>query len=152
MCGKDHAFVHESGHAIMAVLRGLFLSGVCFCTSDQKYCTLTGMPSAKLSKDDYLYSAAGMAAELVVYGNYDDGPAKLDKADFKNHDAPPLEDTINEARNLLSAYDNQIRKLAANLLEKDQQKEKLPEVGMDNDPRKFRVLLTRDDVDEAIRS
>jgi len=91
-----------------------------------------------------------MAAELVVFGNYDDGPAKLDKADFKNHGARSLQDTINEATDLLSAYDNQIRKLAATLLEKDQRKGDFPEVGMDNDPRKFRVLLNKDDVEDAI--
>lgn len=136
----------------MAVLRKLPLSGVCFCTSDQKYCTLAGMRPEEPSTDYYQYSAAGMAAELVVYGNYDVEPAKSDKSEFDIPGAPPLQQTIEEAKNLLSAYRAKIQKLAAILFEKDQQKENVPEVGMDNDPRKFRVLLTKEEVVDAIRS
>jgi hypothetical protein len=153
MCSKEHAFVHESGHALMAVSQKIFFSGICYCTSDHKYCTLVSEPSfANLSKDYYLFTAGGMAAELVVYGNYDEGPAKLDKADFTNQGAPPLEETISEAKDVLSGYVLLIQKLASILLEKDKHKEDFPEVGMDNDDRKFRVLLNKDEVEDALHS
>jgi hypothetical protein len=150
MCEKKRAFVHESGHVIIAVLRDIFFSGVCYVTGEDKYCTLISGPSSLEHSKYYPFLAAGMAAELVVYGDYDEEAAGADKADFMQPGAPPLQQTVSEVQAILRAHALQIDKLASTLLEKDNRKQDFPEVGMDCDVRRFRVLLTKAEAEAVI--
>lgn len=60
------AIVHESGHALMALLKGFPCHGICFGRYEGKFCVLLGeIPKDQSRKDYYLASAAGVAAELL---------------------------------------------------------------------------------------
>ena len=59
-------------------------------------------PSDKWRHEDYVVSAAGVAAELLVYQNKNSDGAAADRADFASPDAPLFDETVNEARLILS--------------------------------------------------
>jgi hypothetical protein len=108
---KDNLFVHESGHAIIGMLKDdLRVEGIAYCTKDQKYITVVNGPgSDNLSKNFYLFLAGGMAAELLIYNDYNRDTAKKDLEFFENPSAPPLQQTIDEAKSVLADYTQQIR-------------------------------------------
>jgi hypothetical protein len=115
------AAVHESSHAVMAVLRdlpcwGIFLQGE-HDQVDVKFCCLVtnGTP---LEKSDYLHSAAGAAGELLFFGEYDYGPTDLDRMIFTRPGAPSWDETVEEARSILTAEREKIQTIVSLVEEK----------------------------------
>jgi hypothetical protein len=152
---KGRAFVHESGHAIIGVLKDdLHVDGIAFCTTDQKYCTpVSGPGSDNYSKNFYLYTAGGMAAELLIYGKYEPESVAHDKAFFDRPDAPPLQQTIDEAKTILNGYTQQIRYLKDRLRMKDVEKGDSPDEPVMGDPnRMVRYLLKNGELEEPIKN
>ena len=89
---EGRAFVHESGHALMAVLQGIVCHGIYFDKLGGKFCAIAELPSdpARYAHKDYLYVAASSAAELILIGNrYDEG-SQSDHKDFASPGTPTL--------------------------------------------------------------
>jgi hypothetical protein len=95
-------FVHESGHAVMAVLQGLPCSGI-FLHSESdgvRFCCVA-TPNEPLTKGDYLEAAAGVGAELILYEKFDASRADSDRRVFEKPGAPPWDEMVEEARIVL---------------------------------------------------
>lgn len=117
----EQALVHESGHALMAVLQGIACLGICFDRSERKFCALGPPPKSpeQWSRQDYLFSAAGVAAEKVIYGrDHDSEGAGADQRDFESSNAPSFEQTVSEAFEILSGKDTSLKRLTSTLMAK----------------------------------
>jgi hypothetical protein len=107
-------FVHESGHAAMAVLQGLPCSGI-FLHSESdgsKFCCVA-TPHEPLTKGDYLEAAAGVAAELIFYEEFDVSRADSDRQVFEKQGAPRWDEMVGEARIILRAEREKLQILAS---------------------------------------
>jgi hypothetical protein len=157
---KEHVFVHESGHAIIGVLKDdLHVKGIAYCTTDQRYFTEVSGPSSDYcSKNFYLFMAGGMAAELLINGKYEPETAAKDIAFFDNLDVPPLQETIDEAKNILSGFTQQIRHLKDCLKMKDLEKASFPDETVKGNPatgepdRNVRYLLKNGELEDPIKN
>jgi hypothetical protein len=151
------AFVHESGHAIMAILHGIPCHGICceFQNDGVKFCALADLPIPSLyTKGHYLFLTAGSAAEQIVYGNRDEDAAKSDVRDFANAGAPPLQESIDAAHSILSSKTRQLKRLVSKLKAKMRQANfdvgNLPEVGMNGSVKRYGVLLSKQELEDAL--
>jgi hypothetical protein len=55
------ALVHESGHAIMAVLEGIECRGICYNKTLNKFCAVTMLPpDSQYNKKHYLFLTASL--------------------------------------------------------------------------------------------
>src|SRR5712671_6633242 len=117
------AFVHESGHALMAVLQGIPCYGIYYEKDSRKFCALIEPlpPPAHFSKKHYLFLAASSAAEQIKYGDQDDDGAKSDRADFESLGAPTFQETLDEARVVLLGKARQLKRLVSKLKAKVRQ-------------------------------
>ena len=147
---------HESGHALMALLQGIPCHGIYFERGEDggRFCALFANPSDKRSKKDYLVSAAGVAAELLIYPNQNSEGAEADHADFGSSDAPSFEDIVNEACLILAVerrrLENLISKLKTRVRSVDFDLSRLPEVGMDGSDRRYLTLLNEKELEACI--
>jgi hypothetical protein len=150
-------FVHESGHAIMAILQGIPLRGIYFLKESKKFAVIVDLPPdvKSFTKAHFLFLAGGNTAELIKYGNADEGTAKSDWTFFDNPNAPPLETTMEEARSLLLSRNRQMKRLVSLLKAKcrgvDYDITKLPEADPLSNGAMCNVLLSKEETDEAIR-
>jgi hypothetical protein len=149
--------VHESGHALMAVLKGIHCHGIYYDRTANQFCALTDpTPEPEHLKKHYMCSAAGAAAELVIYGNRDEEDATSDRSAFQGAGAPSFQDTLNEAQALLRGSEGKLRRLVSKLkskcLQVDLDLGALPEVGLDGSDHKFAVLMPRDELESVLRS
>jgi hypothetical protein len=151
------AFVHESGHALMAVIQGIPCWGICLEVGGGggKFCTL--IPPQVLSERAsayYLYLAAGAAAEELIYKDHDAG-SDADKRDFMTANAPNFGDTIEEGKTLLLSRMRHLRRLVSMLKTRTRQADfdlsRVPETRMDGTDKTYRVLLSKDDLESALR-
>jgi hypothetical protein len=151
------ALVHESGHALMAVLEDIPCRGIHFDKTVKKFCAITDLPrDSEYSKKHYLFLTASSAAELVIYGNQDEDGAKSDRLAFQNTGAPSVQDTLNEAHTLLLGNKRKLKRLVSKLKAKCRQVDlnlaNLPETNMDGSDHEFGVLLTKVELEDAVRS
>src|SRR5664279_2083510 len=74
-------------------------------------CTLGPVtPCDRRSKQDYLISAAGVAAEKVVYGvSYQSEGDAADRKDFDCPNAPSFEETVSHAYKILLGKETKLR-------------------------------------------
>lgn len=148
-------FAHESGHALMALLQGIPCSGIYFERGDGKFCAVLASPSDTMSNEDYLVSAAGVAAELLVYQNSNSDGAAADRADFVSPDAPSFDEKVNEARLILSGemvtLETIISILKARVRSVEFDLSCLPEVGMDGSANRYLTLLSKEKLEAAVR-
>jgi hypothetical protein len=150
------ALVHESGHALVAVVKGMPCYGIYFERDSGRFCAITGDHSSGHSTNDYLISVAGAAAELLVYpGRISEG-AGADDADFDSSDAPPRDQIENEARLILLEENKSLKGLIAALKAKIESVDfdlgRLPEVGMDGSDKRYLTLLDKRELEESISS
>ena len=80
----NRVFLHESGHALMAVLEGIPCYGVFFQNDVKKACTLIQpLPNpSQYTHGQYLFLAAGSAAEMTKYSNPDFNGTRADRKLF----------------------------------------------------------------------
>ena len=156
-CASDveQALVHESGHALMAVLQGITCLGICFDREEEKFCALgpPPKPPEQWSRQDYLFSAAGVAAEKVIYGrDHDSGGAGADQKDFESSNAPPFEQTVSEAYEILSGEDMKLKRLTSRLMARVKglgfNFMSLPRTEANG--KRFPVLLNREELEAAV--
>jgi hypothetical protein len=151
-----HALVHESGHALMAVLQEISYHAIAYDKTALNFCTLTELPpESEYSEKHYFFRAAGSAAELVIYGHYDEVTAKSDRLPFQNTGAPSVQDTLNEARTLLLGHETKVKQMVSQLkakcLEVDLNMLVLRDVSIVGSDHKFGVLLTSEELKDAVR-
>lgn len=149
------AFVHEGGHALMAVLKGIPCHGIFYQKQSGKFCALVDLPSsAEFSQEHYLFLAASSAAELLIYGNVDDDGAKSDRSFFASSGAPPLAETAREALAIVSSKKRQLKRLVSSLKAKcrlaDYDLLALPEKRMDGTDLSYAELLSKEELESAV--
>jgi hypothetical protein len=151
-------FVHESGHALIAVVQGIPCHGICFEKGEGagKFCALLAptLPDEK-SKNNYMVSVAGAAAELLMYGNHDEQAAGTDRKDFDTPNAPSPETTASEVSLILAGKRRQLKRLISMLKSKaralDFDLTRLPEKTMDGSDKRYLILLSKEEVESAVR-
>lgn len=151
------ALVHESGHALMAVLEDIHCRGVFYDKTVNRFCAITDLPpESEYSTKHYLFLTASSAAELVIYGTQDEEGAKSDRLPFQNVGAPSLQDTLTQAHTVMLRNESKLNRLISELkgkcLQVDLNLGALPVVGMDGSDHKFAVLLPKDKLEDAVRS
>jgi hypothetical protein len=108
--------VHETAHAVMSVLKDLPCWGIFLQHEPNEaafmFCTVieNGKP---LGKSDYLQSAAGAAGELVFFGEYSYPETDKDRMIFAESGAPSWEQTVEEARIILTEEREKIQRLGS---------------------------------------
>jgi hypothetical protein len=137
--------LHEASHAVMAVLKdlvcwGIFVQGSGF---DCMFCTIvtSGQP---LGKSDFLHAAAGAAGHLIVFGGYSQPTTNADREVFAEEGAPSWDETVEEARAILTPEREKIETLAS-LIEETVKSSADGEVKtrmMDGDTRPYRELVS----------
>jgi hypothetical protein len=150
------ALVHESGHALMAVLQEIPCDGICFDKTANKFCTLAHLPpSEQYSPEHYLFLTAGSAAERIVYGNQDEDAAKSDRKGFSSPTAPPVGLTVDGAYEILSKKGRQLKRLVSLSKEKCRQADfnlgALPERVMEGSDRKYGILISKEELEDAVQ-
>jgi hypothetical protein len=150
------ALVHESGHALFAVLEDIPCYGIRFDKTAKKFCATVELPpESAYTKKHYLFLTAGSAAELVIYGDQDADAAESDRLAFQNEGSPSLQDTLNEAHTAILKSKRKLKRLVSKLKAKCLQVNlnlgALPEVGMDGSDHVFGVLLTKEELEDSVR-
>jgi hypothetical protein len=152
------ALVHESGHALMAVLQGIPCHGIFYNKTINKFCVLADVPADfnEYSKKDYLFSMASSAAEKVIYGDLDEEGAKSDRAPFESPGAPPVQETFNEAHDIVSSNKRKLKrlvsKLKASCKKVNLNMALLSETVTNSTGHKFGTLLSKEDLEDAVNS
>jgi hypothetical protein len=138
--------VHESGHALAAILQGIPCYGIYWKkgVGTGKFCALSPDPTEH-DRKYFVFLAAGSAAELLTYGSYDEDAARSDKMPFEHSDAPRYDEAVKEARELLSRNKRTLKRLVSMLkaicLRVDLNISKMPERGMDGSVDRFNELM-----------
>lgn len=151
------AFVHEAGHALMAVLQGILCHGIYYQRTEKggKFCTLIPPKSpSERTKEDYLFLAAGAAAENLVYGDHDEGAAGGDKRDFDQPNSPTFEECLKETLKILSGKRRHLKRLRSMLKmtvrKVDYDLGRLTELGMDGSDQRYLMLLSKEELANAV--
>jgi hypothetical protein len=117
--------LHEAAHAVLGVMRGYTLCGLCLCgnQADRTWMTLPALPPSV--DDQLLVEVAGDAVELEFELATPDTLAGTDQARATaliGEDAPDLHERIDDARRLarheVSMHEEAVRALGERLLEK----------------------------------
>jgi hypothetical protein len=150
-----HPLLHESGHALAAVLQGIPCHGIYWQkgVGVGKFCALSPAP-VEYTRNYFVFLAAGSAAELLTYGSYEEETARSDRVPFERSDAPSYDEAVKEAQELLSQNKRTLKRLVSMLkatcLRADLNISNLPERGMDGSDEKFNELMTEDELRKAI--
>lgn len=152
------ALVHESGHALMATLQGISCRGVFYQRSERggKFCTLIPPKrSTERIRQDYLFLAAGSAAENLIYKSHDEEAAGADKKDFDLPDSPVFDEAVEDASSILLVRRRHLKRLIsmlkANVRQVDYNLDRLPEVGMDGSDQRYLRLLGKEELETAVQ-
>jgi hypothetical protein len=153
-----HAFVHESGHALMATLQEIRCYGVYYQRSEKggKFCTLIPpKPPIERTNKDYLFLAAGCAAENLIYKGHDEEAAGADRKDFDLPDSPLFDGALADASKVLFAKRRHLKRLVSMLKAKvrqvDYDLDRLPGVGMDGSDQRYLRLIGKEELEAAFR-
>jgi hypothetical protein len=113
------AFIHESGHAIMATMQKIRCHGIFLRQRRIKACNLIDPlpPPSGMSDKHYLYLAAGSAAEQIAIGDQDFLGSRKDREYFGNPPGTTFEEKVREAELILSKKKRLITTLASKLEE-----------------------------------
>lgn len=151
-------FVHESGHALMAVIQGVSCHGIAFQRNRDggMFCSLLPpVDTEQRSNKDYLISAAGVAAEQLLYPGRDSEGAGADRRDFNSSGAPPFDQSVREAYEILSGQKRKLKRLVSMLKSKaravDFDLARLPEAGMDGSEDRYLILLSKEELEAAVQ-
>lgn len=151
------AFVHESGHALMAVLQRILCHGIYYQRTEKggKFCTLIPpKPPSERTKEDYLFLAAGAAAENLVYGDHDEGAAGADKRDFDQPNSPAFEESFTGASEILCTKKRHLKRLVsmlkATVRKVDYDLGRLTDLGMDGSDQRYLMLLSKEELANAV--
>lgn len=153
------AFVHESGHALMAVLKSIPCHGIYyeFLGEKGKFCALANLPDkhADLATEHYVFLGSGSAAEQLIYGEQDESAANADKSYFTEPSAPPFEQSISDALVILTERKRHVKrlvsKLKAKMREADYDVGRLPVLDMQGSTKQYATLLSKEELEDAVQ-
>jgi hypothetical protein len=151
-------FVHESGHALMAILQGITCYGIFFLKDAKKACTLTPPlpPRSEYSKAHYLFLAAGSAAESIRFGSIDHAASLADRRAFGKPLTTSFERSRDEGALILSGQAERLMRLVLKVTENyeqahcDTNRLEECEVEIDGVIKKVGVLLSYVQLREAV--
>lgn len=151
-------FVHESGHALMAVLHKIECHGICFERGEGagRFCAVIPPVSPEQrSKPDLLVLAAGVAAERFIYPKRESMGANADRREFESSgSATDFNTAVQEAYEIISQEKRKLKRLVSMLKSKaravDFNLGKLPEVGMDGSDKRYLILLSKEELESAV--
>src|SRR5258708_19899681 len=85
-----HPLAHESGQALAAILQGIPCYGIYWKKGlgVGKFCALSPDP-AEFNRRNFVFMAAGSAAELLTYVSFDKDLSRPDNNPFAPTDPPP---------------------------------------------------------------
>ncbi len=114
------AFVHgrAATHLSMATLQEIPCHGVYYQRSEKggKFCTLIPpKPADERTKKDYLFLAAGAAAENLIYEDHDEAAAGADRKDFDLPDSPVFDEAVEDATRILRSRKRHLKRLISML-------------------------------------
>jgi len=148
------ALVHESGHALAAVLEGIHCDGIYYDKSAQKFSTLIAPlpPPDQMNKGHYRFLLASSAAEDAIYADHDEAGATSDRSHFQNSGAPALEETLDEVRATVNGKKRQIRRIVSKMKSAiraaDYNMANLPDLGVNGTTARYAILLTKDELEK----
>jgi hypothetical protein len=104
---EDNAFKR---HDPMCAAHGIFWN-----KTINKFCVLADVPDdfKEYSKEQYIFSVGGSAAETVIYNDCDEGGARIDRLPFEYEGAPPVAATADEAFDIVSDNKRKLRRLVS---------------------------------------
>jgi hypothetical protein len=146
--------VHESGHALLAIIHGIFCHGLFFAYEpgesfaghEGRFCTLFHN-SPPWSEGDYLHSAAGAGAETSYFGDYDRLASRDDRQIFRTPGAPDWEATVDKAKEVLSTYADAFNRLVHAFIEAAQGSTSgWADKGMDGVDTRFKEVLSGQEI------
>lgn len=147
--------VHESGHAMMAVIQGTPCRGLFFAYEPSqsgeirggRFCVPVGN-NPPWKKGDYLQSAAGAGAEELFLRNYNRAASEDDREMFSTPGAPEWEATVDEAKGILAKHAETITQMAEAVIFKYQRvpMNLWPERGMNGRSTRFKEILSEEKV------
>jgi hypothetical protein len=152
----EQVFIHESGHALVAALLSIPCDGICYqkdLDGAGMFCAVfPGGHSAAVSKQECLVSAAGVAAQLLVYPDRESDGAGKDREDFSESSALSFEEAVTASRAILLKEKGKLRRLVSMLKQRmrevDCDLRRLPEGEIDG--KFYGVLLTKEDLNEVL--
>jgi hypothetical protein len=152
------AIAHEGGHALIAVLKKIPCHGIFWNKTINKFCVLADVPDdfKEYSKEQYIFSVGGSAAETVIYNDCDEGGARIDRLPFEYEGAPPVAATADEAFDIVSDNKRKLRRLVP--LVKAECKRVNLNLALLNETithktgDKFGTLLSKEELEHAVNS
>jgi len=119
----NRAFVHESGHTIMAILQGIPCYGIFFLSDSKKACTLIPpLPKqSEYSEAHCLFLAAGSAAELVRFGSIDHAGSISDRKLFGESLRTSFERSCDKAAVILASNAERLNRLVSKVTQNYEQ-------------------------------
>jgi len=151
--------VHESGHAVMAVMQGIQCHGLFFAYEPDESLAIHGghfcVPCGNnppWKKADYLQSAAGAGAEKLFFGGYNRAASEDDRQMFSTTGAPKWETTVDEAREILAKSSEAITQMAEAVITKYQNvpMNLWPDRGMNGRTTRFKQILSDEEVRQIV--
>ena len=150
------AFVHESGHVVMAIQHGIRCDGIYYMKKHQKLCNVSYLPPVPhvCLAEHFQFHSAGSAAELLIYRFWDDAAAKSDKVPFRNEGAPDYEATVNQSLAILRTKRFQLDRLISIVNSKYQRVhfDALPETTIQGIDGKLGVLLSKQELEDEVKA
>jgi len=155
--------LHESGHAVMAVIQSIPCHGVFFAYEPTevlaageikgKFCVPVSN-STPLKKADYLQAAAGAGAERLFFGNYEQVGSRADRVGFNATGVPEWEAAVEEAMTILEGKKEKITVIAElfELIHKHVAIDDWPDRGMDGSTTRFREMMSGEVVRQIVES
>jgi hypothetical protein len=156
--------VHESGHAVMAVIQGIVCHGVFLAYEPNelgpggkiegiRFCVPAGN-NPPWKKSDYLQSAAGAGAEELFFKDYNLGASAIDREMFSTPGAPEWEATVDEAKMILAKNSETVSQMAEAIILKHQNvpMRLWPDRGMGNRSTRFKEILSNEEVLQMVGS
>jgi len=140
-------FLHESGHALMAVLRRMPCYGIAYLREKDTAVTLVQPLPAQKADSDRLFLGAGSAAEATKYSGMSFFGAKDDR---RRHGGTPAQfnQSVETAYDILlgrlETLRNLVSRVQSNFEQAGQEFDKLPQcdVRIDNVLKKVGMLLS----------
>ena len=147
-------FLHECGHALMAVLQGIPCYGIAYLTEKDSAVTLVKPLPGQKTDSHRLFLGSGSAAEATRYSGMSFFGARDDRKQHGGSSAQ-FNQSVENAYNVLLEQLEKLKNLASrvqtNFEQADSQFDKLPQsdVQVDGVTRKVGMLLTETELNDV---
>lgn len=149
-------FLHESGHALMAVLQGINCYGIVYLSEEDSAVTLIEPLQAQKTASDLLFLGAGSAAEATQFSGMSFSGAKDDKK-LHGGTSPQFNQSVETAYKMLIEQLDKLRNVASKIQSNFElagsEFNRLPQydVRINDVVRKVGMLLSEPELKEAAK-